>query len=195
MMYDASIFKSYFEQMDNEKIVKLTKRCLENAPHDFWEMPASTTGKYHPGYALGYGGLVRHTLSALYFACSMLDLQMFSKLRVKKSEILSALILHDTVKKGNSKKFTSFEHPLYSAKLVEKTAQKLTRETEDEEYLRLGESISQLIAAHMGQWNTSEYSKTVLPRPKNSLESFVHLCDYLASRKGDDNVLSYIENQ
>lgn len=34
-----------------------------------------------------------------------------------------------------------------------------------------------------GQWNTARYSKVELPKPKNKYQKFVHLCDYLASRK------------
>ena len=39
------------------------------------------------------------------------------------------------------------------------------------------------IATHMGQWNTARYSKVELSKPKNKYQKFVHLCDYLASRK------------
>ena len=35
----------------------------------------------------------------------------------------------------------------------------------------------------MGQWNTDRYKNEIMPKPKKSIESFVHLCDYLASRK------------
>lgn len=35
----------------------------------------------------------------------------------------------------------------------------------------------------VGQWNTVRYSKVVLPTPKTKYQKFVHLCDYLASRK------------
>lgn len=40
----------------------------------------------------------------------------------------------------------------------------------------------------MGQWNVNLYSKTILPKPKTATQKFVHLCDYLASRKGDVDV-------
>ena len=39
------------------------------------------------------------------------------------------------------------------------------------------------IASHMGQWNTNSYSDVVLPKPKTKYQIFVHMCDYLASRK------------
>ena len=35
----------------------------------------------------------------------------------------------------------------------------------------------------MGQFNTNSYSTVVLPVPNNKNQRFVHMCDYLASRK------------
>lgn len=194
-MYDMSIFDKYIKQITNKKVVKLTKRCLENVPHDFWEMSASTTGKYHPGYALGFGGLIRHTLTAVYMAESLLQLKMFSSLQDMKSEIFAALILHDCMKKGKSGgQYTVFEHPIYAGDFIEQIGSQLVRETQDKEYLTLAEFIAKLVRSHMGQWNTSQYSKTILPLPMTNAAKFVHLCDYLASRKGDDDVLTYLEN-
>ena len=43
--------------------------------------------------------------------------------------------------------------------------------------------IAELIACHMGKWNTNKYSQTELPKPITKLQKFVHMCDYLASRK------------
>ena len=45
-------------------------------------------------------------------------------------------------------------------------------------------AISNCIKSHMGQWNTDYKTKEeILPKPVTELEKFVHLCDYLASRK------------
>ena len=35
----------------------------------------------------------------------------------------------------------------------------------------------------MGRFNTNNYSDIVLPLPKTVTEKFVHMCDFLASRK------------
>ena len=55
-------------------------RCLENVADYFFEVPASSTGKYHPEYSLGRGGLVRHTKAAVKIANNMLQLNMFTGL-------------------------------------------------------------------------------------------------------------------
>ena len=40
------------------------------------------------------------------------------------------------------------------------------------------------INSHMGKWNTDYRTKAiVLPTPKSKVDRFVHLADYLASRK------------
>jgi len=43
--------------------------------------------------------------------------------------------------------------------------------------------VAEVISAHMGQRNTNKYSKTKLPLPKTEMQKFVHLIDYLDSRK------------
>ena len=35
----------------------------------------------------------------------------------------------------------------------------------------------------MGEWNESKRSSVVLPKPETDIQKFVHMCDYLASRK------------
>ena len=35
----------------------------------------------------------------------------------------------------------------------------------------------------MGEWNTNSYSNVVLPLPKDKFQRFVHMCDFLSSRK------------
>jgi len=55
------IFEKELSQMTDSKAKEFTKQCLEKLPEYFFEVPASTTGKYHPEFSLGEGGLVRHT--------------------------------------------------------------------------------------------------------------------------------------
>lgn len=72
-------------------------------------------------------------------------------------------------------------HPIRAADLVEDTLRDSTSPDD-------GEEIARLIRSHMGQWNkpgkwNSYNDRTVLPKPEQVDEFFVHLCDYLASRK------------
>ena len=45
------------------------------------------------------------------------------------------------------------------------------------------EFMCHVISSHMGPWNTNNYSNIVLPKPESKFQRFVHMCDYLASRK------------
>ena len=44
--------------------------------------------------------------------------------------------------------------------------------------------VHSAIASHMGKWTTAPYARgIVLPKPKDGISQYVHMCDYLASRK------------
>ena len=44
--------------------------------------------------------------------------------------------------------------------------------------------ICTMIESHMGEWTVDPYTKKeVLPKPRTAEQRFVHMCDYLASRK------------
>ena len=153
----------------------------ESVPQYFWVVPASSTGKYHPEYALGRGGLVRHTKAAVKIAEDLLSLEQYETLNeCYHDEIISALIIHDTFKQGLKQEggHTRFEHPVYSASAIQMYADKF--------YPSLSsrvEKISGMVLSHMGQWHRSSKSVVVLPKPQTEAEKFVHMCDYLASRR------------
>ena len=153
--------------------------CVSFAPDYFFTIPASTTGKYHPEYSLGEGGLIRHTKAAVLLAEDLLRLEQYSHL--PHDEIIAALILHDCCKKGpagQESMYTVSEHPLHARDFVLENAQLLGFSSEKTNM------ICDLIASHMGQWNTGYHSDVeILPKPNSEAEKFVHLCDYLASRR------------
>lgn len=161
-----------------EYIKKFLEYCIDNLPDYFFRVAASSSGKYHPEYALGNGGLLRHTKAAVQIANELFNLDMFKFDEEERDLMLVALILHDGQKQGKREGNTVFDHPLLAADFV--------RQCHIETGLISDEQMNLLydcIATHMGQWNTARYSKVVLPTPKTKYQKFVHLCDYLASRK------------
>ena len=161
-----------------EFIIAFFEECV---PKYFYTVPASSSGKHHPTYALGPGGLVRHTKAAVMIAEDLLSLEQNETLSdCYHDEIIAALIVHDTFKQGllASGGHTKFEHPIYSAGALQLFADKFYPNLSD----RVGH-ISAMVMAHMGQWNRSEKSVVSLPKPTTDAEKFVHMCDYLASRK------------
>lgn len=161
-----------------EFLIAYLEECV---PPYFYVVPASSSGKYHPKYALGVGGLVRHTKACVKIAEDLLSLEQNEVLNeCYHDDIIFALIVHDTFKQGLKKEggHTRFEHPIYSASAVQLFADKFYPELSD----RVG-NITAMVMSHMGQWHRSAKSVVVLPKPQTEAEKFVHMCDYLASRQ------------
>ena len=148
--------------------------AFEGVPDYFFKVAASSTGKYHPSYVLGEGGLYKHTLAAALIAKDLVQLEMFELTGLEKDIIICALLLHDVCKLGiPEEKYTRFDHPLLAAQLVRERCT-------NQNFIDM---VTPLIESHMGQWNITKYSNAILPKPETKLQKIVHLCDYLASRK------------
>ena len=182
-------FKKELSYIKNERIKKNASIMIEMLPDYFFEVPAASTGKYHPKYAQGEGGLLRHTKAAVRFAKEILTNPSFKE-DFTDDEIdimIMALILHDGLKLGKThERYTKFDHPLLMANYIEENKDKL--DFSDEE-LNL---LTSVIKTHMGPWTTDYFGNDILKKPETKYEKMVHLCDYLASRKSfllefDDN--------
>ena len=141
-------------------------------------MPASTSGKYHPQFSLGEGGLVRH----IKVACRILE-EMFNNRSFcnytdhEKDLIRMALILHDGFKSGKTySELTVLEHPLLMAEFIKEQQENILLSKEDVNF------VARLISTHMGPWTRDKSGKEVLPKPTTKEELLIHLCDYMASR-------------
>ena len=64
-MNKTEVFKKEINYVKDENLRSDLKILIELLPDYFFEVPASSTGKYHPDFALGDGGLVRHTKAAV----------------------------------------------------------------------------------------------------------------------------------
>ena len=179
---NAKIFDSILNTIENEDIRYFAEQCIETIPDYFWELGASSTGKYHPQYALGDLGLARHTCALVRFLNHILSVDCFgNKFTSREKDLMRvAGMMHDTRKSGDDEayaknKFTKFDHPLLAANEIRTLIGFIS-----EEELEL---VATTIESHMGQWNTDKRSKVVLPLPKNKYQKMLHLADYLASRK------------
>lgn len=150
-------------------------------PDYFFEVDASSTGKYHPKYAAGNMGLARHVKAAVKMAVELLSNPIIGKPYSNRDRdlIIIALLIHDGLKYGKVKtdKYTKFDHPILISNYVKEVRSNLKMSDEDVT------KLCSMVASHMGPWNVSSYSDIVLPVPKAPMEKFVHMCDYLASRR------------
>ena len=175
------MFKDEIGWIQNKDIRRFAIEMISVLPDYFFTVPASSTGKYHPSYSLGKGGLVRHTKGAVLIAKTLLDLEQYKNQFTDEQRdiMLTALLLHDGVKYGvEGGKYSVVTHPTDMVKFIEsndKICKVIDRLTLD--------IICNCIASHMGSWNTDRNGVEILPKPTSNMQQFVHLCDFLASRR------------
>lgn len=181
-------FDEILNTFETENIKQFAELCIKTIPDYFWYVPASSTGKYHPVYALGDSGLVRHTLALCRIMNHLFNLDWFKqKYSAEERDCLRlAGLMHDTRKSGSQEdyqksKWTKFDHPIQAASVVRKAYE------DNNDSLNISESyvnmICQCIESHMGAFNTDKRSNIELPVPTSEEQMLVHICDYLASRK------------
>ena len=173
-------FKKELEYIKSEKVKNACVEMIELLPDYFFEIPASSTGKYHPEYALGKGGLLRHTKAAVRIAYELLGDECIGNKYTsnEKDLMIMALVLHDGLKSGyDYEKYTRFDHPILMADYIMDNEERLGLEVEEIEFL------CDVIKTHMGPWTKDYNGVEVLERPKTKYQNFVHMCDFLASRK------------
>lgn len=171
------------DTFENEDIKKFATVLVDGLPDYIWRVGASSTGKYHPAYSLGDGGLMRHQLAVVRFLNFFLELEQYnSKIDSRKRDLMRvAALIHDGRKSGSQEdyeksKYTKFNHPILMADVIR---------SYDGQYLNHEEIefIANIISKHMGQFNTDKKTGTTLPKPDDLHSELVHLADYLASRK------------
>ncbi len=176
----VATFRTELSYINNEDIRKFTAVAITELPNYFFKIPASTSKKYHPEFAAGEGGLVRHTKGVVRIAKELFRLEMFDGFSdVEKDLILSALILHDGIKAGADGAYTVANHPILMADFL-RTDEEL-KKIISQEWINV---ISGNVATHMGEWVEDWKTKEIiLEKPSTKMQNFCHLCDYLASRK------------
>lgn len=169
---DYEELRSMTKFIVNEKIRKFVEDFFDNKVPDYFKhIAASSTGKYHPAYTLGDGGLCRHVIAAARILLHITSLEYLRIDSIMRDKMLAAILLHDTFKLGiDGSHYTTRDHPQVAAHEIEKVAAEVNKIDSDRP------SISRMVSTHMGQW-------TPKSKPGNRYEFLVHLADYLASRK------------
>ena len=179
-MNKEEMFKQELNMIKDKELKESLLKIIEILP-DYWFIePASSTGKYHPEYATGEGGLLRHSKAAMRIGFELLnDPSIGDKYtNHEKDLMLMSLLVHDGLKLGNPKeKYTRFDHPILMGKYIIDNKEKLNLKEEDAIF------VNDVIKTHMGPWTTDYNGVEVLEKPKTKYHNFVHMCDYLASRK------------
>ena len=179
-MNNEELFLDELELIKDENLADSLLAILDILPKYWFTEAASSTGKYHPEYALGEGGLLRHSKAAMRIGYELLmDPCIGDKYTDREKDLmLMSLLVHDGLKLGLPKeKYTRFDHPILMADFIMKNRKDLNLSEEDAKFM------GDVIKTHMGPWITDYNGNEVLEKPKTKYQTFVHMCDYLASRK------------
>lgn len=128
--------------------------------------PASSTGKYHPDFARGEGGTIRHTKAVVFILLTLLQTRPDIDDSLK-DKLIAAAILHDMCKYDDINRHTLFVHPNLMCNVC---------------YNHSMQEVGDIVATHMGQWTTTRQSSVVLDYPSTENQWLLHYADYLASR-------------
>lgn len=157
----------------NDDIRKFTEQLLEDADDYFFVEPASSSGKYHPEYALGEGGLLRHSISVAFILNEILSTDCYEFTDDEKDLLICAALTHDIKKYGNGQKHTTKDHPKLASDYIIKEQIK-SRLIADYE----SDFVSDAVKSHMGKYGDE--------KPKTDAQKLLHIADCLASRKWID---------
>ena len=166
------LFNRELSYIQSEQIKDLAKTILEKADDYFFEKPASSTGKYHPKFSNGEGGLVRHTKAVAFFLNELIraELQAKSIDRHTADLLILCAIAHDIKKYGDGTgEYTVNNHAELGAKFAGNLAYKAGLPKEDYEF------IHKTILCHMGPWSE--------PKPETMTDRMLFYADYVSSRK------------
>lgn len=173
-MKNIKHFEREINLIVNEDLRMAVKSYMEEATPDyFWTDGASSSGKYHPLFSQGEGGLVRHTKAVVMFAEELLRMSSYAYMKDEyKDYVISACILHDTAKYGIHEydKNEYKNHASNASKAFAEYAEQVM-DYKPSEYLL------NAIRSHMGQWSTEKED-----RPFTNIDRCVHMADYMASR-------------
>lgn len=177
------IFDEILATFENEDIKEYAKHVINAAPPYFYEVPASSSLKYHPSYACTTPlGLAKHTIALVRLLNHMFGVESIAKQFTSRERDLLRVsgIAHDMMKSGTQEeyghnKFTKFNHPLLAAEMVMKID---GIDVEERKF------CARAISSHMGAWNEDKRNPgIILPKPEDKYQIILHLADYLASRK------------
>lgn len=169
-----SLFNRELSYINDEKLRKFAEYLLENADDYFFTVPASSSGKYHPAFAKGEGGLVRHTRAVAYFANDFARSELeFKTITPREADLLIiAAIAHDIKKQGDGSTGHTMlrEHPALGAEYIEEMSQHFTDTLTEDDITFLYNAV----LAHMGPWGDV--------KPETFAERALFYADYAASR-------------
>lgn len=173
-MRNSEYFAQELAWIGNKAMRQFATEYVDLFPPYFEYKPASSTGKYHPTWGNGEGGLRRHTRAVMFWVHELADTYELTAL--EHDALLVAAVAHDAVKYGlPEKKFTDPCHDAVGAMFFSRFAKGKDLPHYKDIYLA--------IAEHMGQWGHYP-TRRHFPEDFSRLSQLLHVADMCGSRKG-----------
>jgi HD superfamily phosphohydrolase YqeK len=181
------MFTNEIARIQNESLRNAVTEYMTTAvPAYFFEIGASSSGKYHPCFSQGQGGLVRHTKAVVMMLDELMKLSANAYMPQEyKDAAYAAAIMHDTCKYGMTAEMDKSQYADHAKNAA------INWETFCAEAgLTFSPFIGMAIRSHMGQWTTEKEDK-----PFTNIDRVVHMADYIASRSFIDIPALHTEGQ
>lgn len=170
-MAKSDFFNNELDMITDSQLKEITKRYFDDiVPQYFWQSGASSTGKYHPAFSQGEGGLARHTRAVVMFAVELMRLEQFNFTDDEQNFVIVACLIHDTAKYGTGNELDKSQFNVHG-ELAASAFETFAKYFYDVE---IDKRLLSAVETHMGQWGNI--------KPSTAIENCVHLADYMASR-------------
>lgn len=195
-MDKVKVFEGLLNKFETDEIRDYCADMIKEIPDYIFTIPSSTSFEYHNKTQCQPHGQIFHILMFAEVMNYVLGLEYVKeKTNERQRDCLRCTpIFHDAIKCGlNGSQYTVHEHPMLAGEWVRNTSVEHDVDADTKAY------IARLCESHSGEWTSTKRSKTVLPKPEDDEQFFVHMCDYLASRSNidmtySDDVLAVLNN-
>jgi hypothetical protein len=200
------VFKEELSMIDDKEIRQFVIRVFEElTPDYFWVEQSSSTGKYHPSWNQGEGGIVRHVKVTTFYGDSLTRAIPLTREEVRQSGlgrtlysdvVVAACLLHDCEKHGPSFDGSSASMPknnsgMHGIAFAKKVFEAIFKDSNGDIPFKF-RAILRGIAGHMGIWTDKGHRQYFPYNQKDSVMkkvcTVVHLADYISSRKPTESV-------
>jgi hypothetical protein len=199
MLVEAEVIDDLISLIEDDDLRGFTYFLLSQAHPDFWIIPSSSSGKYHPAWENGKGGLIRHIKGVGAFALSSMRRYGYgcdvpgmdpNNIAGMRDMLIFSVLLHDWGKNGHPKtgwgKHTTKTHGEDTAKIIEEEMLpkflKIFPEIKNQEYLtEMVKQATVAISEHYALWSTKKIRPT--DPTISDLSKILAEGDYMASRK------------
>lgn len=182
MSENLNIVEYYKAELDNikfEAVRSAVELVLNHAPSYYMTADTGNYAKDKDGKILKLRDFTKAVVRYLLIFLGHKSIR-YQFTDLQRDYMIGAALIHDLAQRGlndEPSKYVMFEHPILIANLIPEYSS--LNPTMQE---HIGAMIN-IAVAHNGPWNTSTKSTTILPEMTDNMQFYVHLSNYLASRK------------